>query len=274
MILVALITGTALGFLVRIPLRAWISNTGADYIQPEQWTESVGYYGALLTTRAGTPAGVIGILIVIALIVLAVVGTARAEDFGSRFVSTVAWTMPVLVIIGAIVLGTHAARYLQPLAFAPVLALVAATRSWRAPFRVQSVVAATVSALLLIGGALSVPRLVGASASPDPDLTCVTDWVNASGRTSAGQFWTVRLPKLHVEDPARLVQVDHELNGYAWLVNREDFEAREVSFLVEDAQTVEWRLPTSEIPDEVIGCGRYRIIDFGDATVPLGPQHS
>lgn len=274
MILVALLTGTALGFLGRIPLRAWISNTGADYIQPEQWMESVGYYGALLTTRAGTPAGVIGILIVIALIVLAVVGTARAEDTGSRFVSTVAWVMPVLVIIGAIGLGTHAARYLQPLAFAPVLALVAAPRSWRAPFRVQSVVAAAVSAVLLMGGALSVPRLAGASANPDPDLRCVTDWVNASGRTGAGQFWTVRLPKLHVEDPARLVQVDHQLNGYAWLVNRGDFGALEVSFLVEDAQTVEWRLPPSEIPDEVIDCGRYRIIDFGDATVPLGPQHS
>lgn len=274
MLLLVLITGTAMGFLGRIPLRAWIANTGAGYIQPELWMESVGYYGGLLAARLATPAGVIGILIVIALLALAIVRTVRAEDAGSRFVSTVAWAMPVLVVIGAIALGTHAARYVQPLAFAPVLALVAAPRAWRLPVRVQSVLAGAAAVLLVVGGTLSLPRLVGASTAPDPDLACVTDWVNASGRIGAGQFWTVRLPKLHVEDPARLVQVDHELNGYAWLVNRSDFEVGEVSFLVEDAQTVAWRLSTPAIPDEVIDCGRYRILDFGDTALPLGPPHS
>ncbi len=69
--------------------------------------------------------------------------------------------------------------------------------------------------LLALGGILSIPRLAAAAEVADPDLTCVTDWVDASGRTGAGQFWTVRLPKLHLDDPAQLVQVDHELRGYA-----------------------------------------------------------
>jgi len=274
MLIVVLVIGTALGFLGRIPLRAWIANTGAGYIQPERWVESLGYYGGLLADRLATPTGAIGTLIVIALVVLAILRTVRGEDPGSRFVATAAWVMPVLVVIGAIGLGTHAARYLQPLAFAPVLALVAAPRSWRMPVRVPSLLAGAAAVLLAVGGALSVPRIVDLSAAPDPDLTCVTDWVDSSGRIGAGQFWTVRLPKLHVEDPARLVQVDHELNGYAWLVDRGDFDVDGVSFLVEDAQTVAWQLPTPAIPDEVIECGRYRILDFGDTILPLGPPHS
>ncbi|PQZ55705.1 MULTISPECIES: hypothetical protein [unclassified Microbacterium] len=274
MLLAVLLVGTALGFLGRIPLRAWIANTGAGYVQPELWNESLGYYAGLFTDRISTPAGVLGALIVVALIVLAVLRTARAGDAGTRFVAAVAWLTPALVLIGAIALGTHAARYLQPLAFAPVLALVALPRSWRMPFRVESLLAAAAAAVLVVGGVLSVPRLAAASEEADPDLVCVTDWVNASGRTGAGQFWTVRLPKLHLDDPAHLVQVDHELNGYAWLVNRRDFDVGEVSFLVEDAQTVPWALPEPAIPDEVVDCGRYRILDFGDTALPIGPERS
>jgi hypothetical protein len=274
MLLAVLLVGTALGFLGRIPLRAWIANTGAGYVQPELWNESLGYYAGLSTDRISTPPGVLGALIVVALIVLAVLRTARAGDAGTRFVAAVAWLTPALVLIGAIALGTHAARYLQPLAFAPVLALVALPRSWRMPFRVESLLAAAAAAVLVVGGVLSVPRLAAASEEADPDLVCVTDWVNASGRTGAGQFWTVRLPKLHLDDPAHLVQVDHELNGYAWLVNRRDFDVGEVSFLVEDAQTVPWALPASAIPDEVIDCGRYRILDFGDTALPIGAERS
>lgn len=274
MLIVVLVTGTSLGFLGRIPLRAWIANTGAGYVQPELWMESVGYYGGLLADRLTTPAGIIGFLIVIALIVVAVVRALRADGAGSRFVANVAWVMPALIVVGAIALGTHAARYLQPLAFAPVLVLVAAPRVWRLPVRASSVLAGTTAVLLAAGGALSAPRIVGARAAPDPDLTCVTDWVDASGRVGAGQFWTIRLPKLHIADAARLVQVDHELNGYAWLVNRGDFDIDGVSFLVEDAQTVAWQLSTPVIPEDVIVCGRYRILDFGDTVLPLGPQHS
>ncbi|WP_262002466.1 hypothetical protein [Microbacterium sp. Mcb102] len=274
LLLGVLLIGTALGFVGRIPLRAWIANTGAGYVQPARWADSLGYYGGLAADRLSTPGGVFGCLIVLVLIVLAVVRTTRAASEGSRFVAAVAWLMPVLVVIGAIALGTHAARYLQPVVFAPVLALVALPRAGWMPLRPRSLVAAIAAVLLALGGILSIPRLAAAAEVADPDLTCVTDWVDASGRTGAGQFWTVRLPKLHLDDPAQLVQVDHELRGYAWLVNRRDFDVGEVTFLVEDAQTVPWNLPAPAIPDEVIDCGRYRILDLGDTALPLGPQRS
>lgn len=273
-VLAVLLAGTIVGFLGRIPLSAWIANTGAGYVQPERWSDSLGYYGALLTDRLSSPAGIVAALIVLALLVLAGVHTARASDIGARFVATIAWLMPVLVVVGAIAAGTHAARYLQPLVFAPVLVLVASPRVVRMPARVRTTVAAASVALLVVAGATSVPRLSAEAQVTDPDLACVTEWIDASGRTGAGQFWTVRLPKLHLQDPARLVQVDHELRGYAWLVNRHDFDVGEVTFLLEDAQTVPWSLPRPAVPEEVVDCGRYRILDFGETALPLGPQRS
>lgn len=274
LLLVALIGGTTLGFIARIPFAAWITNTGVGYAQPEKWSESVGYYGSLLADRLATPLGIAGSMLTVALVVWAVVRTVRVDDAGSRFVAMTAWLAPLLVVIGAIALGTHAARYLQPLAFAPILSLVAFPRRVRMPSAFSRVALAVALLLVLIGGGASISRLSAAAGAPDADLVCVTDWVGSSGRTGAGQFWTVRLPKLHLADPSQLVQVDHQLNGYAWLVNRRDFAGAEVSFLVEDAQTVQWQLPAPAIPEEVVDCGRYRILDFGGTTLPLGPQRS
>lgn len=272
--LVPLLGGTALGIVLRIPFAPWIANTGVGYAQPALWAESLQYYGRLLTERLQHPLGVLGAILVVALLVLAIVQTRRAEDPGSRLVAVVAWSAPLIVVVGAIALGTHAARYLQPVAFVPLLALVASPRVVHISVRVRSRVAAGVAVLLLVGGALSIPRLSDAASKPDVDLACVTDWVDDSGRTGAGQFWTVRLPKLHLADPSHLVQVDHQLNGYAWLVNRTDLDVGEVSFLVEDSQTVQWDLPVAVVPDEVVDCGRYSILDFGEQALPLGPQRS
>lgn len=273
-VLATLAAGTAIGFASRIPFSAWIANTGAGYAQPEHWRESLVYYGGLLGDRLGSPLGVLAAAITAALLGWAVARSIRSHDAAARFVARAAWLAPLLVVVGAIALGTHAARYLQPLAFAPVLALVADPRVLRLAPNLRRRATAVIAVLLVIGAGLSIPRAIAAASRPDADLTCVNDWVEASDRTGAGQFWTVRLPKLHLDDPSRLVQVDHRLNGYAWLVNRADLAETEVSFLVEDPQTVPWELPVSAIPDDVVDCGRYRILDFGDALLPLGPAHS
>lgn len=265
-----LIGSTALGFVARIPFSEWIANTGAGYAQPELWLESIGYYGELLADRLSTPLGVIGTLIVVALIVFAVLRTVRADTTGERLVAAAGWMLPLLVTIGAIALGTHAARYLQPVVFAPLLALVSVPRAVRLPKAVPAIAAL----LIAVTAGVSIPRLVDVSHESDADLDCVTDWVTASGRTGAGQFWTVRLPKAHLDDPAQLVQVDNRLNGYAWLVNRTDFDAGEVTFLVEDSQSVQWEMPVAAVPEQIVQCGRYRILDFGTTALPLGPAHS
>lgn len=272
--LCVLVGATGPGFAARIPLSAWIANTGASYAQPSQWRESLGYYGGLAVDRLTTPLGAASTIIALTLLVAAAVVAARALHPGARIVAAFAVLAPVAVALGAILLGTHATRYLQPVVFAPVLVLVADPRILAVKFRRRRLLAVAASAVLVVGGALSIPRLVEAAEQPDADLACVTDWVSASGRTGAGQFWTVRLPKLHLDDASQLVQVDHALNGYAWLVDRSDFAVRSVSFLVEDAQTVPWDLPESAAPSDVVECGRYTILDFADRELALGPAHS
>ncbi|WP_300266321.1 hypothetical protein [Microbacterium sp.] len=277
-----LIGGTVIGFVGRIPLSAWIANSGAEYAQPGLWPESVRYYADLLTVRTSTPLGLIGTLLLAALLVFAVVQTVRARTVGARLVAAAGWAIPLLVVLGAIVLGTHAARYLEPLFFAPVLALVASPVrvtsrtgvSARMPRRAAPVLTAAAATLLLVGAGLSVPRAVAAAEHPNTDLRCVNEWVNASGQVGGGQFWTVRLPKLHLDEPTQLVQVDHQLNAYAWLVNQSDFAPGEVTFLIEDAQSSPWALGTNAQPTQVIACGQYTIYDFSPTALALGPPRS
>jgi hypothetical protein len=269
-----LVAGTAAGLIARIPLSEWIANDGSAYAQPTLWPQSVRYYGELLAERVSTPLGVIGAVLLVVLMLLAVRQSVRAKGPGPRIVATAAWLVPLLVIIGAVALGTHASRYLEPVVFAPVLGLVASPAVLRVPRRAAIAVAAGAGVLLVVGAGLSAARVATAAQHPNDDLTCVTDWVSTSGKTGAGQFWTVRLPKLHLEEPSQLVQVDHQLNAYEWLINRADFDATEVTFLIEDAQSTPWALGTNAVPSDVIRCGQYTIYDFSPAALPLGPAHS
>ena len=271
--------GSILGMLARIPLSAWIADPGTGYAHPTELLRSAEYYGALAGDRLITPAGIGAAALTLALLLICVLRTFRPESrdgvsrAGGMLLAAYGWFTPLATVAGAILLGTHAARYLEPIAFAPVLGLIAHPRAIRFPSPMK-VVAAIGALLLAAGAAASVPRIHAAATAPDPDAACVVDWVNASGRTGGGQFWTVRLPKLLLKDPAQLVQVDHTLRGYNWLANRTDFAAGELTFLIEDAQTVRWQIAGDPRPDAVIGCGRYRILDYASHPLEIGPQRS
>lgn len=280
MLLLALLVGSAVGFAARLPLARLIANSGAAYADPSRWLESWAYYAGLAADRLGDPAGAAAALLGVVLwswCVVASVLLARRGRVGDAVVAGCGWIVPLLVVAGAIVLGTHAARYVQPIAFAPLLGLVVLPEFVRPRVRLAPALLAGGSVLaLVLAAGFGIPRLVQAAGAPDADLACVVAWTDASGRTGAGQFWTVRLAKAHVADPRSLVQVDHELNGYAWLVNRDDFAVGEVSFLVIDDQSVPFALPDGRTTDAAtrVDCGRYAILDFGDEALPLGPQRS
>lgn len=280
----ALVGGSVVGFVARIPLADLIANTGAGYADPSRWMESLGYYGALAIDRISQPWGAAAVVAGVALWGWSIAASAlllRRRRFGAAVVAAFGWLAPLLVIVGAIVLGTVAARYLQPVAFAPILGLVVLPellpRGRRLARGTTPVLASAAAAVFVLASVVGIPRVVATAVAPDDDLACVVQWTDASGRTGAGQFWTIRLPKAHLADPRALVQVDHELRGYAWLVNRDDFAVGEVTFLVIDAQSVEFALPGGASMTDasaVVECGRYTIVDFGDRPLPLGPQRS
>jgi hypothetical protein len=281
MLAIALVAGSAAGFAARIPLARLIANTGAGYADPARWRESLAYYAGLVADQLAEPAGWVAGVLGVALwagCVLASVVLARRERIGPAVVAACGWVVPLLVVVGAVALGTHAARYVQPIAFAPVLVLLVLPDLVPVRLRLgRAVLAGATAAALIVAAGVGIPRLSAAASARDADLACVVEWTDASGRTGAGQFWTVRLPKAHAADPRALVQVDHELRGYAWLVNRDDFAVGDVTFLVLDDESVPFELAgdvTAADASSLVDCGRYTILDFVDRPLPLGPQRS
>jgi hypothetical protein len=276
-----LVLGVGAGVALRLPFAALISDSGINYVEPQRLEGSLSYYGGLIAQRAQTVDGASSLAIDAVLIAISVVASllaVRRRWVAGIIVSSAAWGIPVLVSVGAVLLGTEATRYLEPVFFAPILVLTVlpGLLSPRRlgigrPLRLAAGITAILA--LISGGIIGIPRLVTESSSLDPSVQCVDAWVAASGRTGAGQYWTIRAPKAYLADARQLVQVDAALGPYAWLVNRADYTNARVSFLVVDT-TRPLKLmgqQAQHTPHTTISCGRYTIVDFHGATLKLGP---
>jgi len=306
----ALLLGTlggasVLGLALRLPLRGLFALDAPSYARPGRWLEALQALLALLEPTPAAFAAAALLLAAGAACWVAARAGLRRRDPGLALLGLVGLLGPPLVLLGSIALGTESPRYLQPIAFLPLLGVAAlASVLQRAPAkaapasllerspaaaalpgglerataaapdvpqpqrrrsRIRSSLAPAVSlaaAAALLAVALATPPVL-ARAAADPDVDCVTDWVERADAVGAGQFWTVRYPKSRLDDPARLVQVTHELQPYAWLVNRADFDVAAVEFLLLDAQSPAFELPagTGTTP---IGCGRYTILQLAE----------
>jgi len=280
----ALVAGSALGTLLRQPLRSLLTENPGDKVNLAGSAASARYYADLLAQRwadGGWPV-VLVVALLLSVGVAATVVALRTRRLEYALLATAGWFIPLLSVLGAIALGTQSPRYLQPVLVAPVLAVIAAPVLLRptvdAAFermrarRLAVPVAFTLAAALIAAGAVAGGTTARRLDSVDASVGCVVDWVEASARTGAGTFWTVRAPKAYLADPRRLVQVDAQLNGYAWLVNRDDYAARRASFIVVSADggvAVPPGLPEPRLVD----CGRYTILDFDRAVLEIGPAH-
>ncbi|MGV8912510.1 MAG: hypothetical protein ACOH14_07840 [Rhodoglobus sp.] len=277
-VLAALVGGSSLGYVLRIPLAPWIVADPDNYFQPGRSRASLDYYWSLLLERLSSPAGVLAVAVVLALVLLGIwltVRTLRHGETASAVVAAYSWFAPLATTVGFILMGTEASRYLQLWAFAPALALVVWIADVRLPNPVEApgrrlVAFAAIPALL--GGVMFVLVLPAAeqrSTEQDASLACAVDWVNDSGAVGAGQFWSVRAVKTHLDDPAQLIQTDFALRDYAWLVDRSDFDQREISFLIVDDQSLPFTLPPAAetLPSTTIDCGRFQILDYSPASV-------
>ncbi len=291
-----LIAGSVLGFLLRMPMRHAIVIDTVSYLRPAQMRETWAYHGRLLAERLAEPGGWIALVVTAGLVISGIVLSvlfARARAAGPLLLALFSWFAPLATNIGFIVLGSGAARYLQLWAFAPVLALVALgigsgalrTRDEAVaagspdadaqPARLPVMLAGAAAAVGVCLGLVALPAAVHAATSVDESLTCAVDWVNDTDRVGGGQFWSIRAIKAHVDDPARVLQVRPSLQGDGWLIDRGDFVRHtSVSFLISDWHSSGWQLPESAqwLPFTIVECGRFRITDFGDAQIELGPR--
>lgn len=267
----AAVVGAGLGGLARLAFGSVIVADGSAYVDPTGAGASFAYYGALVLERLSTPGGAVSVCVAVALVVVAARASLRRPAHerprGERLVLAFTWVAPVSTTVGMVLLGTHAARYLQTWAFAPVLCVLLLPALPRLrPVVVR--IAAVVGAAALVAAALAGTNLVVTSRT-DRSLTCATDWVNAQDRTGAGLFWSIRAIKANIDHPERLVQVDQALFPYSWLVNRTDYRAFDVRFVITDSQSAPFALPQApgRPAPTVIDCGRWTITDYGDVSL-------
>ncbi|MFI8633345.1 hypothetical protein ACIGEP_12190 [Microbacterium sp. NPDC077663] len=264
----SVLIGAAVGYLLRVPFAGNIVAADGNYLRPDQADAALAHLTGALSGTVGRWDGVVwGAAVLVLLVACGVLGMQawRRRDAAVAAVCAVAVAAPVAATLLVVVAGTDADRYLQPWVFLPVLVLAVAPPAVSLPRAAEVALAG----VLAVGGLVAVPVTVAAAGQDDADLACVTRWVEESGRTGAGQFWTVRAPKLALADPAQLVQVDHTLRPYDWLVNRAERRGP-VTFLVESAADAPYELPVSPRDAERVACGRYTILDFGSRVLPLG----
>lgn len=274
----ASVAGGLVGYAARSLFAGTIVAQNGNYLRFGDVQRSLDAYGDVVARTVSTLGGAVWLAVVAALWLMSVVLLRRAWRTGELSVvavAAVAVVGPLLTTAGAFTVGADAARYLQPWMFLPLtaLALVPQARPWAVPARIRRVLLIAGWAVAGVAGALAAPAAVAAASRADPDLECVVRWVDESGRTGAGQFWTVRGAKARLDDPRNLVQVDHTLRVYTWLTNRTDADGAQVTFLVSDAQTVPFALPAgfSLAQAETVACGRYTVLDFAPRVLPLGP---
>lgn len=272
-----------LGYCGRLPLEHWIIANGDNYFRSGHLAQSLAYYTDLFEARVASPQGIASCAVVIGLVGTALalsLRTWRERRAEGALVAGYAWFAPLAVTGGLLLLGTEAARYLQVWIFAPIMMILVLVDRLPARRTIWQASASRRILLLLIPCVLATGVTVGATVSAaraaqatDESLSCVVDWVDHSDRTGAGQFWSVRAVKAHIAEPARLVQVDYQMNGYGWLVDRNDFQAEAVSFLITDSQTYPFQLaePYASAPYTNVDCGRFSIHDYGKLEIPIGP---
>lgn len=280
-VLGGLIVVTAVGCLARLPLGHWIAAAGDSYLKPTMANESLSYYSQLLGHRAATVGGINSIVFVAAIMILGIllsVTEFRRATSRADVLAIYSWLTPLITTFGFILLGSDAARYLQPWVFAPVLSLIVLAGRIEAPRITQKrwtvLIGATVALVSsLVFAIASFPMASRSIRAAEDSLACTVNWINKSGKVGAGQFWSIRAVKANLNDPSQLVQVDYRMNGYAWLVDRKDYEHSAASFLLTDSQTYPFELPAQVRDREptTVDCGRFQIADYGTSRIPIGP---
>ena len=171
--------GSAVELLARIPFERYISAPTDRYIHPDGVAVAAEFY-ATQFARHGS-AGHVGELLA----------------FGTN-----------------IALGTQTVRYLQPMYFGQVLAVVVAI-GWAptsvrlraaaaqiAPSRrrVFATIGAAPAGLLALGDVAVVVNLVVAPRTPPASIGCLEHWIDDRDLTGVGSFWNVRPAQVYGDD--------------------------------------------------------------------------
>jgi hypothetical protein len=278
-----LIAGCFGGMLLRKPLAPYLSMDPANYLHIGDILTPLRFYGAALVDMFSRPTGVAELVLLAALgsvTLVAGLATLRMPQLPLRrqLLFPLAAVTVLAVAAGSVVVGTNATRYLQPLAFVPLLVVPALLgegldrlRRWTgaAPTRAATARPAAVGLLLvvvLLGGIVGSGSAVAATVSRAhlPGAACLEGWLAGRTLTGAGQFWAIRGLKTYGAPTVHVLQIDEYLNARPWMVNLADYDGAPVSYLIVNDRSAwgEELVDTIGAPRANISCGTYTILDY------------
>ncbi len=273
LLLGATLSGTFAGYASRELVSDHIVAAGENYLRNDRGAVSLSVLSRGAVEISQTVPGALWLLL-LAAIYLAALLACRPDRFRSGNAGTATALVasalaPPLIICCFVVAGADAWRYLQAIVLWPVISLVVA-HSYRLPrtehLQLRTIVVGATATLALL--TIGITATVTALNTPDKDLQCAVEWIDRSGETGAGQFWSIRGPQAYVEEPASLTQIDHQFDRYDWLVNR-GIEVSVVSFLVTSDRDAPY---VPSVSGKLIDCGRYQIIDLKPRIRSIGAR--
>ncbi|MFJ2977331.1 hypothetical protein ACIPEP_00610 [Curtobacterium sp. NPDC087082] len=270
--------GSVVGYLLRIPLRPFVSLDPSTYVQPSRAGETLGFFAALTDDRAGSAAGDAGLLLLLVGVLLSVGGTVWAWRVRTSRTVLVAAALPLVTVVavsvGVVVAGSETPRYLEPIVTAPLLALVAVAELARTAVRrtqvhrprrgIRAVLALAAAGVLLAGIATapSTARAV-AQARYDP-AACLDRWADGRDVVGVGQFWTVRPLATYASTNVQLLQVRDTFATYPWLVDLGAYRDAAPTFVVIGSGDV-WTTAVEDSlgpPATITHCTGFDVYDY------------
>ncbi len=225
--------------------------------------------GESLQTWRGVVEMVLLIVLIAFSVYVAVRGMRRSDSAELLFAALVGPVIVVVIVAGTILTGAGAARYLQPMLFAPLIAVVVLAAQRAQPrTMVESlqdapseapdpgedpaggdpvpepaagpggrgvrVGAGAAAVALLVGGTVALVDLGRFAAHTRYTATdCLVEWIDGRDIAGAGNFWLVRPMLAFGPDGLQLVQMEDAVTPTVWMTNRYDFEQdRKISFIL------------------------------------------
>lgn len=270
--------GSVVGYLLRIPLRPFVSLDPSTYVQPARAGETLGFFAALTDTRAGTAAGDAGLFLMFVGVLLAVGGTVWAWRVRTSRTVLTAAALPLVTVlavsIGVVVAGSETPRYLEPVVTAPLLALVAVAELTRTAVRrtqvhrprrgVRAVLAVAAAGVLLAGIATAPSTARAVATAAYAPAACLDRWAAGRDVVGVGQFWTVRPLATYSAENVQLLQVRDTFETYPWLVDLGAYRDAAPTFVVIGSGDV-WTTAVEDSlgrPATITHCTGFDVYDY------------
>ncbi|MCJ1714119.1 hypothetical protein [Curtobacterium sp. VKM Ac-2922] len=281
------VAGAVVGYLVRIPLRPFVSLDPSTYVHPDQAISTLGFFASLTDVRSGTLIGDVGLALMLIGVLLAVGGTVWAWRVRASRTVLVASALPVVTVVavslGVVAAGSETPRYLEPVVVAPLLALIAVcelvrvavrqTRVYRPSRGIRVGLAIGTAVVLAAGIAVTPSTLRTVRTASYAPAACLDRWADGKPVVGVGQFWTVRPLATYASQNVRMLQVRDSFQVYPWLVDLGSYRNADPTFVLVGSGDV-W--PTSVedqlgAPVSVTHCTGFDIWDYagtaGSATL-------